>query len=116
MVEQKAKAIQDQAYPNNEQQVLDEELAFQRVQNLILNFKQCKNFLSDFEAGKVIINDNNREYVMNETLHSKKLTIDGEYAYEIAQSSIMQKVFESIELLQTMPPNKQIVYPLKIES
>lgn len=50
---------------------------------------------------------------MNETLHSKKLTIDGEYAYEIAQSSIMQKVLDSIDAASKI---NSMVYPLEIES
>lgn len=42
------------------------------------------NFLTDYESGKIIVNENNRDYIMSEVQHSKKQVIESDYEFEIA--------------------------------
>lgn len=55
------------------------------------------NFLTDYESGKIIVNENNRDYIMSEVQHSKKQVIESDYEFEIAQTTIMQKVLRTFE-------------------
>lgn len=50
----------------SQQDLLDEQLAFQRVQTLNLNYKQSKNFIREYECGHIMVNDTNKDFVENE--------------------------------------------------